>query len=203
MEMKYPILGQVQDVEGTIWDVRDIRTTKHGFDLLFGSPASMPIHRWGLPRLIATKPLYDFWDANRTRRNGAIYDLPAGRSTIKRIRHRLGFNSLKDLSKFWRARITDLQELSAREFAAKHGVKLGVVFETRFKVLGRQARDLDWWHDPAALRVLRSNITLREIGEKLDISTSHAKRLRDRARQQQQTALVGVEPGFLQQLAKL
>ena len=27
------------DVEGSLWDVRLIRDTKHGFDLLFGSPA--------------------------------------------------------------------------------------------------------------------------------------------------------------------
>lgn len=179
--MKFPILGQVQDVEGAVWDVRDIRTTKHGFDLLFGSPASMPIHRWGLPRLIATKSLYDFWDANRTKRDGAIYDLPAGRTTIKRIRHRLGFHSLKDLSKFWRARIKDLQELNAREFAAKHSVPIFTVFEMRYRLLGRKARNLDWWHDATALEVLRSDITLREMGEKLDISISHAKRLRDRA----------------------
>lgn len=181
MKMKFPILGQVQDVEGAVWDVRDIRTTKHGFDLLFGSPASMPIHRWGLPRLIATKSLYDFWDANRTKRDGAIYDLPAGRTTIKRIRHRLGFHSLKDLSKFWRARIKDLQELNAREFAAKHSVPIFTVFEMRYRLLGRKARNLDWWHDATALEVLRSDITLREMGEKLDISISHAKRLRDRA----------------------
>lgn len=183
MKMKYPILGQVRDVEDAVWDVRDIRTTKHGFDLLFGSPVSMPVHRWGPPRLIATRSLYDFWDANRTKRDGAIYDLPAGRTTIKRIRRRLGFHSLKDLSKFWHARIEDLQKLSARDFASKHDVNIRVVFETRYKLLGKQARDLNGWHDPATLEVLRSNLTLREMGEKLGISISHAKRLRDRARQ--------------------
>jgi hypothetical protein len=48
--------------------------------------------------------------------------------------------------------------------------------------VGVVARPPDWWRTPERLAVLRSDITLREIGEKLGIGTSHAKRLRDRAR---------------------
>jgi hypothetical protein len=96
----------------------------------------------------------------------------------------LGFHYLDDLSDFWRERIEDLQTLSAREFAARHNVGLHVVSETRFRLLGRRARKLDWWRKARPLKILRSNITLREMGEKLNISISQAKRLSDRARQE-------------------
>jgi hypothetical protein len=43
---------------------------------------------------------------------------------------------------------------------------------------------LDWWREPELLEVLRSNVPLRVMGERLGISISHAKRLRDRARLQ-------------------
>ena len=61
MKYKYPILGQVRDVEGGLWNVREIRDTKYGFDLLFGSPISrVEPEINGLPRLIATQALKDF-----------------------------------------------------------------------------------------------------------------------------------------------
>lgn len=176
------ILGRVRDVEGSLWYVRQIRDTSHGFDLLFGSPPNrLGSYRGGLPRLIPTKELYEFWDANRTRRDGVLYDLPAGRTTLKRWRRRLGFHSIEDLFQFWDGHREELETLSAREFARRYNIGIDLVFESRFRVLGRQARDLDWWKTPQVLEVLRSGITLREIGEKLSISISHAKRLRDRA----------------------
>ncbi len=184
VKRKYPVLGQVRDVEGGLWDVREIRDTKHGFDLLFGSPVSRVGHDvGGLPRLIATKPLQEFWEAHKTKYGGVIFDLPAGRTTLKRVRRRLGFNYLKDQSKFWKERIHDLKTLSAREFAARHGVDVQVVFDTRTKVIGRRARPWGWWRKPKPLQILLSDITLREMGEKLGLSISQAKRLRDRARQ--------------------
>lgn len=177
------ILGQVRDVEGSVWDVRQIRDTKHGFDLLFGSPEPrLGSYRGGFPRLIATQPLVEFWNANRLRHDGVTYDLPAGRTTLKRMRRRLRFHYFDDLSEFWQERIEDLATLSAREFAIRHNVAVNVVFETRRKLLGNRARELGWWRKARPLEILLSNITLREMGEKLDIGISQAKRLRDRAR---------------------
>src|ERR1022692_1313838 len=57
-------------------------------------------YRGGLPRLIATQPLIDFWEANRTKRDGVLFDLPAGRTTLKRVRRHLGFHNLDDISEF-------------------------------------------------------------------------------------------------------
>jgi len=184
MKRNPKILGQVRDVEGGLWDVRQIRDTKHGFDLLFGSPEPrLGSYRGGLPRLIATQPLVDYWEAHRAKRDVA-FDLPAGRTTLKRVRRRLGFNYLDELSEFWNERIEDLEELSAREFAVRHKVNIDVVFDTRRKLLGNCARDPGWWRKPRPLKILRSKITLREMGEELDISISHAKRLKDRALRQ-------------------
>lgn len=138
------ILGQVRDVEGGQWDVRQIRDTKHGFDLLFGSPDDHGSYRGGLPRLIATQSLVDFWEANRTKRDGMIFDLPAGRTTLKRVRKRLGFNCLDDVTEFWMERIEDLGSLKPREFAVRHSVNAVVACDRRFQLLGRRARQLGW-----------------------------------------------------------
>jgi hypothetical protein len=79
------ILGQVVDVEGSLWDVWRIRDTRHGFDLLFGSPARPSVYRGGLPRLIVTRALADFWEAHQTKQR-VLFDLPAGRATLKCVR---------------------------------------------------------------------------------------------------------------------
>jgi len=182
---KFPSLGHVRDVEGSLWDVRDIRTTKHGFDLLFGSPVIDGVsHISGLPQLIATQELVEFWEANRTNVPGPRYDLPAGRTTLKRARQRLGFHFPDDLSDFWQERLNDLGTLSVAEFAVRHGLQKEMVFAARHKLLGRRARLLGWWQKPRHLKVLQSEISLKQMSKKLKISTSHAKRLRDRVRQQ-------------------
>ena len=65
-------------------------------------------------------------------------DLPAGRTTLKRLRRRLGFHYFEDKSEFWWDRIGDLETYSAREFAKLHDVDVQVVFDTRTKLLGHE-----------------------------------------------------------------
>jgi hypothetical protein len=182
---KYPPSGvQVYDVDECLWDVREARATKHGFDLLLGSPANTPLGSYfgGLPRLIATPALRDYWELVKTKRRGEIFDLPAGRTTMKRVRRRLGFNSLDDVDAFFQDRIGDLKALKAREFAERYGVDIHVAMDRRFRLLGRKARLLGWWQDEKVLEVLRAPTTLREAGEKLGIKTSQVYRLRERVR---------------------
>jgi len=179
----FPIVGEVIDVNGDWWDVRNLRDTKHGFDLCFGSPASdHGVFSSGPPRLIATKPLWDFWDANRTKSHGFLFDLPAGRTTLKRLRRRLGFNYHDDTWDFWTNRIEDLASLRPSEFAAKHEVARDAASDWRMKMVGRRARKTGWWRKAKVRKVLLSGLTLIETGRKLGISISHASRLRDRAR---------------------
>jgi hypothetical protein len=180
---KYPVLGQVRDVHNYPWDVRDIRATRHGFDLLYGSPVyRLANDSCGLPRLIATRELHAYWEANKTKHDGVLFDLPAGRTTLKRARHSLGLHYHRDVKHYWSEHIRDLETLPAREVAARHNIDVCVAFERRRQFVGKRARPLDWWRTPHTLDILLSNITLREIGEKLGIGTTHAKRLRDRAR---------------------
>jgi hypothetical protein len=180
---KYPPSGvQVWDVDHDLWDVREARATKHGFDLLFGSPASTPLGSaiTGLPRLISTPALRDYWEQNRTKRHGEVFDLPAGRTTLKRARKRLGFNVVDDTEAFFRRRKGDLKKLSARKFAEKHEVDFHVAMAWRLRLVGRKARPLGWWRDESVLAILRQPITHREAGEQLGIKTSHVHRLRVR-----------------------
>ncbi|HEY7387434.1 MAG TPA: hypothetical protein VH640_02920 [Bryobacteraceae bacterium] len=179
--LKWPVIGEARDVFGNLWFVRDIRTTKHGFDLLFGSRDEADRKYWGPPRLIATRELINYWEANRTNRDCVIFDLPAGRTTLKRVRRRFGFHLPNDVNAQWRARLDDLKTLKPREFAARYNMKVDVVEDARLRLLGRTARLLGWWQTPETLAILRSDLKLREIGQKLGIGTTHALRLKLRA----------------------
>jgi len=173
---------QVFDIDGTLWDVKEARATKYGFDLLFGIPANSRLGRFiGPKRIIATPALVAFWETHRTD-EGYIYDLPAGRTTLKRVRNRLRLNFIHDRRQLWKKRQADLQTLPTVEFAERYNVSKELANSWRLLLLGRTARPLNWWHHPAALAVLRKRgIKLREIGKALDVGTSHAHRLRLRA----------------------
>jgi hypothetical protein len=163
-------------------DVRDVRPTKHGFDLLYGSRVyRLTNHRNG-PGLIVTKQLFDYWEANKTKHDGVLFDLPAGRTTLKRARARLGFHYDHDVKNYWTEHLQDLQKLPLREIATRHNVDICVASKRRRDFLGLRARPLNWWRTPGTLAILRSGTTLREIGDRLGIGTTHAKRLRDHAR---------------------
>jgi hypothetical protein len=201
MKRKYPICGEVKDVNGDLWDVRDIRDTKHGFDLCFGAPAgNHGSYRGGLPRLIATKALRDFWDANRNENNGVIFDLPAGRTTLIRVRRRLGFNFVDDRREFWMDRIEELGSLPACEFAARHGVTQVITFQRRRKMIGIRARPIGWWRTPETRSILLSGIAFSQMGRKLGISITHSKRLQKQAKAEvsgRRDSLVNVQPDTL------
>ena len=180
---KNPILGRTKDVDGTLWNIREIRDTPHGFDLYYGKP-TRGFKGGGPNRLIATEALRNFWEENKVRGHGFLFDLPAGRTTLKRMRRRLGFNYLSDADEFYQARAGDLKRLSKKEFASKHSIKSGGIANRRIRIVGRIARQIGWWRKPKIIALLLSDRTLREIGQKLGISTSQVHRLRSRAAKQ-------------------
>lgn len=181
-KLPFELIMRVRDVDGAYWDVYEARPSKHGFSVLYGLPVSeLGDLRGGNLQLIATHELVQFWEANITKRDGIIFDLPAGRTTLKRMRRRLGFHWNDDMRQFWLDRIDDLRNLSAREFAERHGVNVDLVFDSRLRVLGPVAREPGWWTNARTLNVLKWNVPLRVIGRELDISISHAKRLKSRA----------------------
>ena len=149
----------------------------------------MPANDQGVPHggpaaLIATKPLWDFWEANQLKSHGFLFDLPAGRTTLKRLRRRLGFNFRDDRTDFWTDRIEDLDVLRPSQFAVT-GMALAERRSRRLaekRLSGRRAyRKIGWWRKAKFRRILLSGLTLIETGRKLGIGTTHAKRLRDRA----------------------
>jgi hypothetical protein len=183
---KFPIIGQIKDVHGAVWDIREVRITKHGFDLHFGNPSDAHgSYYGGLPRLIDTQALHDFWDRNRLKGHGFLFDLPAGRTTLKRARRRMGFNFDHDYEQYWVSLLPDLAALRPRDFAAKHGVKPELAFDRRAKMLGRRARPLGWWRTPETIALLLSGRTHKAVGLELGIGTSQVHRLRVRVKAEQ------------------
>ncbi len=189
---KFPIVGQTTAIDGTEWYIRDVRPTKHGFDLYYGSPVDRrgPNHGNGLCRLIDTRELFDFWDRNRLKIDGTVFNLPAGRTTLKRARARMGFNNREDYDQFWMDHMDELRELTPLQFGRKYGIAKAVVKDWRFKLLGRTARELGWWKTPGTIRILTAGLTFKETGKLLGIGITHAKRLRTQAQ-----ALLASESG--------
>jgi len=180
------IAGRVKDFNKVLWNVREVRPTKHGFDLYFGTPHEtyyVPYH--GSTQLIVTKALRDFWHANRTKRLRFFLDLPAAANSLKRAVRRLRFNHRDEVRAFWTERAEDLASLPTREFAAKHGVDPGLAFEWRFKLV-RRGRPAGWWRTPEILKVLLSGVSLGEAGRELGIGISEVHRLRRLAKRDSQ-----------------
>lgn len=184
---KYPIIGETRDVEGGWWWVRQIRDTKHGFDLLFGTPVTRAEpYPTRLPRIIPTQPLLDYWEANKTRHDKTLFDLPAGRTTLKRVRRRYGFHVLNDRDEFFQEHIDDLRTLTSRQFAAKYKLNVDVVKDARNRYAGPVTRKIGWWREPRVVNILLSRLTLREKGAKLGIGMTHAMRLGRRVAAEQE-----------------
>lgn len=175
---KYPIIGQTRDVEGRWWWIRDVRPTKHGFDLLCGSLISRTTpHPTGFPGAIPTQPLIDFWDANSRKRDCTVYDLPVGSTNLMYTRRRYGFEVHSATDIFYRERIDDLRTLAPSEFAAKHSVKAHIVYKMRARYLGRICRELNWWRGSRVRNILLSRCSSSEKARKLGICRTHARRL--------------------------
>jgi len=174
-------IGQTRDVDGKMWAILQRRPTKHAFDLLYGNPMTASGHyRGGIPRLIVTHELRAFWDLNRTKLDGFLFDLPAGRTTLKRARKRLGYDVRQARADFYRERMQDLATLRPAEFAIKHDVTKDLAFDWRLRLVGTCARPKGWWREPRVLEILRNSPTLAAAARQLGIGTSHVGRLRGR-----------------------
>ena len=187
--MKYSHAVTIKDALGLEWDIKEARATKYGFDLYYGRRTN-PVHyeAGGPYRLIYTNELKSFWEECALKYDGTIFDLPAGRTTLKRARLALGFNWAKDSEKFWRKAKDDMRTLTPRQFEKKHKdreVTGGRMSEWRLKIIGGKARTFGWWEKPEVLTLLLSNEkSLNQIRAELNekISTTHASRLRRKAR---------------------
>jgi hypothetical protein len=179
----------IKDALGLEWDIKEARATKYGFDLYYGKRKDGTGYDVGGPdRLIYTNELKAFWEQCALKHDGTIFDLPAGRTTLKRARLALGFNWDRDSQKFWLKHKRDLKTLTPREFEKKHkrqeitGKRMS---SWRLRMVGGKARPLGWWKEPEVLKLLLSeekslNQVRAELGE--EISTSQVFRLRRQAK---------------------
>jgi hypothetical protein len=174
---------------GLEWDIKEARATKYGFDLFYGRRTNPSTYEASGPyRLIYSNELKAFWERCALKYDGTIFDLPAGRTTLKRARVALGFNWDKDSEKFWRKHQHDMKTLTPREFAKKHKDRdlTGDRMKAwRLRIVGGRARPSGWWTKPEVLGLLLSeekslNQVRAELKEK--ISTSQAFRLRLKAK---------------------
>jgi hypothetical protein len=183
---KFLDLVTIKDALGTEWHVHEARSTKYGFDVVYGRKKNPGPYDVGGPcRLIYTNELKAFWEKYALRFDGTISDLPAGRTTLKRARQALGFHWLKDSQKFWRKHKSDLMGLRPREFEEKYKereITAQRMKDWRFRLCGARARPLGWWREPEVLKLLLSERTLVAVGAELQIGTSQVSRLRRRAK---------------------
>ena len=179
----------IKDALGLEWDILEARETKYGFDIYYGRRHNAVGLECGGPlRLIYSQELKSFWEKNSIRMDGTLFDLPAGRTTLKRARTALGFHWDRDSERFWRKRKKDMQELKPREFEQKHKeyhiTRHRMSFWRRRMLGPKGRRPIGWWKDPEILRILLSGKSLNQMRAILPekISTTHAKRLRTRAK---------------------
>jgi hypothetical protein len=175
---KATIVGHVDDFDGSPWDVRERRRTRHGFDVLIGWPKGQRGPGCGGPRLIPTRELIVYFDRHRLTRDGAAYDLPVCRSTVKRVRQLLGLNYYVQNEEWWIDRLHDLIDMPGRTFCAVHGVSESMASIMRNRLVGRRTRLPGWWREAEAARLLRSDLPRSYVAEKLDISIGAVGRLR-------------------------
>jgi hypothetical protein len=120
------IIDQATDWRGVVWDVRERRPTRHGFDVLVGWPAGAPRGRGGRGvAVILTAELAHYLGQTRLR----DVDLPIGKSTAKRLRAELGVRWSWDA--WWDARRDDLLSMTLEVFCSRHGCSMGAASQRR------------------------------------------------------------------------
>jgi transcriptional regulator with XRE-family HTH domain len=181
MARRAQVIGSALDIDGQEWDVRETRSTPHGFDIQIGWPAGAARGRGGRGvAVILTRELADHLTAHRTA-PGRL-DLPIGRSTIKRLRRALGLDWYVDRRDWWEDRLDDLIRLTGAEFATRHGVSEAAVATVRIRILGHSLRSKEWWLEPSSMHLLTSSFSTIEVAETLGIAISTARRVRALAR---------------------
>lgn len=194
------MLTQVVDINNILWDVRYLRSTKHGFDLLFGFRANPSCHSLlrGPARLIVTPQLKDFLGANSTAKNGVLFDLPIGHAALQVVRRRLGFHpppKTRRPRNWWLepeplailiSGMPDRQIAEQLGICAVHAVRLrkqALVLRNKPSQSANEqiSRPLNWWRQPKTLELLTSSHKESHIAAKLGISSGYAGRLRAKA----------------------
>jgi hypothetical protein len=115
MARRATIIGTIKDIHGQLFDVRESRPTKHGFDILLGWPTVRPRGQgMGGQQVIATEPLVEYLE--KMRLSPGDIDLPVGQGAVKRLRALLKHNWREDNAAWW----ADNPEGPNKSHAARH-----------------------------------------------------------------------------------
>lgn len=106
---KRAIAGRVNDFNKAPWNVCELRPTKHGFDLYFGTRRDTYRAPYSSPStLMVRRALRDFRHANRAKGLRFFLDLPVSSSALELALRRLRLNHREDVKAFWNERVQDL-----------------------------------------------------------------------------------------------
>lgn len=123
------IIGNATDHAGLVWDVRERRPSKHGFDVLMGWPQGEPRGQGGRGvAVILSAELARYLVETRQR----DIDLPIGLTAAKRLRRELGITWSWDA--WWAARADDLRALTLEAFCNLHGCSIGAASQRRAEI---------------------------------------------------------------------
>lgn len=130
MARQATIIGQVEDINGEVWDVREARPTPHGFAVLLGWPQSIQRGQGGGGvRVILTPHIADYLAAHCHAPNKI--DLPISGTTIKRLRKLLGQDWTLDNEQWWHDHKADLLSSTLTDFCQHHGKSQGAASQWR------------------------------------------------------------------------
>ncbi|MEI8371849.1 MAG: hypothetical protein WCJ35_03335 [Planctomycetota bacterium] len=172
------IIGKVADVFGDSWDLRERRPTAYGWSVCLGWPHGQPRGRGGTggPSIIVTRELLGYLES--VRETPGTYDLPIGRTAIKRLRRLLGMDWFAENEAWWQERIEELSTMTLQKFAEKYGLSEGAVDLWRLRFFGRQLRPEGWWLKEPARELLGGDYPRTYVAQCLDVSLGTVGRLR-------------------------
>jgi DNA-binding CsgD family transcriptional regulator len=178
MARQASIIGQVEDIDGVLYDVRERRPTEYGWDICLGWPQGVVRGKGGAggPRVILTRELVAYLECQKATTKRV--DLPIGVTAIKRLRRLLGFNWCLDRAQWWEDRADDLVSLTVSRFAEKHDVSIGAVADARRAMFGNTLRPAGWWLENEILLMLVGSLPRPLVAERLDLSLGSVGRLR-------------------------
>lgn len=181
MGRKARIISQAVDVFDVLHDVRERRSTVHGFDLLIGWPEGERGPGYGGPKVILTPELAEHLE--RYRHEPAALNLPLGAGAVKRLRSLAGYHWRHDRELWWEERLSDLLDLTIEDFADRHGVSMGAASKWRTRYIGPWLCSLD---AQTARQHIREALALptRQAVQRLCLSPAHIHRLKKRIKEE-------------------
>ncbi len=172
------IIGYCRDYSGYPFDVREVRRTGLGFDVLIGWPEGARGKGMGGPQIILTRALRNYILNTFLARGKAARALPISYTALKRLRRIIGLDYYSEVSAWWIEKSPELASSTLTDFAAKYDLNLGTVSEWNKRLFGKRLRPNNWWRSEETQAILLAHEPDWLIAGRLDISEGSVRRLR-------------------------